>query len=352
LLGCKPAGTNWDIFGIWRFYELFDHALKDAIPLYGKNLFLRHGRNTVPVVDLGRPAFVTMEPKNVQYLLSNLKEYGLSSARDHFHYFIGRTGIFTADGEAWQQSRALVKPSFTKTQIADFELLEENIQELFVAMDQLTDPEGVVAMKPLFNDLTMDFASVLLFGRTAHALKQRREGKSEEGLAYAFDRGMLHVTYSWILGTLHWFWRPAEFRRCRKTVHQYVDGFIAEALEKRQEGESEKERVLREGGRYVFLNALTGISQDPEMLRAQVLSIMLAGRDTTAALVSWIMWVLSREKVIWERLQQEVKANLGTGAESRLPTWQELKDMKYLQAIIHEGVFPSLLNPLVVYKLT
>jgi cytochrome P450 len=286
-----------------------------------------------------------MEPKNVQYMLSNLKEYGLSSARDHFHYIIGPSGIFTADGEAWQQSRALVRPSFTKTQIADFDSLEEHIRELFVTMDQLTDQEGVVAMKPLFNDLTMDFASELLFGRTAHALRQRREGKSEEGLAYAFDRGMLHATYSWILGRLHWLWRPAEYTRCRKTVHKYVDGFIAEALEKRQEGESEKERVLREGGRYVFLNALTGINQDPEMLRAQVLSIMLAGRDTTAALVSWIVWVLARENGMWERLQQEVNANLGVGAESRLPTWQELKDMKYLQAIIHEGVFPSLLNP-------
>ncbi|KAA8906000.1 putative cytochrome P450 family protein [Sphaerosporella brunnea] len=337
--GCKPAGTNLDILGLYRFYELLASSLNQTIPLYGEALFSRQKRNTIQVVDLGRSNLVTCEPKNIQYILSNINEYGLGGARDNFHYLLGN-GIFTADGEAWAQSRALVRPSFTWTQIADFESLEEHIHELFLAIEAL-EKDGVTEMKPLLHDLTMDFASEFLFGQTSHALKQRMEGATD-GLAHAFDRGMVHLTLSWILGELHWLWRPSEYRKVRDAVHSYVDGFILKALEARSskssmlEAETEKERVLREGGRYVFLNALTTINQDPEMLRAQVLNIMLAGRDTTAALISWIMWVLAREPKIWQKLRQEVKSNLGAGKNARLPTWKVLKDMKYLQAVINE----------------
>jgi len=43
------------------------------------------------------------------------------------------------------------------------------------------------------------------------------------------------------------------------------------------------------GGRYVFIDAIAEESRDPNALRDQLVNILLAGRDTTACLLSWVL---------------------------------------------------------------
>ena len=325
--------------GLRRMYGIINALKTNQFPMYGEKLLARHGRNTLPVQDfpLGGGYF-TADPRNVQAVLAtNFKDWSMGSSRDFLHDFLGK-GIFTQDGTEWHQSRALLRPSFTRTQIADFEVLEEHSEEMFQTINELK-VNNIIDLKDLVSDLTLDFSAQFLFGKSADALKQRREGSGEKGLAFWFGRSLWYVTASFGFGGMHWLYRPREYLDGRKFVHNYIDKVVADALEAHDERLRSGEKQEK-SGRYVFLTALTDEIQDPTALRAQVINIMLAGRDTTASLISWSIWVLARNPRVFRQLRSEIALHLGVGSKSRLPTWQELKDMKYLQAVIHESMSP------------
>ncbi|KAH0393748.1 hypothetical protein KCU89_g12089, partial [Aureobasidium melanogenum] len=62
-----------------------------------------------------------------------------------------------------------------------------------------------------------------------------------------------------------------------------------------------------------------------------MLNVLLAGRDTTAGLLSNAFHVLSRHPDIWKKLRAEI-ATLG----GRLPTYEDLKSLKYLKCVLNE----------------
>lgn len=69
------------------------------------------------------------------------------------------------------------------------------------------------------------------------------------------------------------------------------------------------------------------------MIRDQVVSVLLAGRDTTAATLSWAFYELSHYPQVVAKLRQEILATVGP---TRAPTYDDLKNMTYLKHTINE----------------
>lgn len=58
--------------------------------------------------------------------------------------------------------------------------------------------------------------------------------------------------------------------------------------------------------------------------------------------MSLLVWILVREPAVLATLQAEVHRTLGDDYKTaELPTWQELKDLKYFHAVISESEYPS-----------
>ncbi|PQE05941.1 cytochrome P450 alkane hydroxylase protein [Rutstroemia sp. NJR-2017a BBW] len=118
--------------------------------------------------------------------------------------------------------------------------------------------------------------------------------------------------------------------KAQKAVFAYIDHFIDVALEKTKKktaGDSEK----GETGPYSFLEELANIPSDRQVLRDQVLSLLLAGRDTTASLLSNLFFMLARYPDVFEKLRAEVMTLNG-----QLPSYDELRNLKYLRQCINE----------------
>ena len=60
---------------------------------------------------------------------------------------------------------------------------------------------------------------------------------------------------------------------------------------------------------------------------------MIAGRDTTAATLTFAMYCLARHPEVMQRLRAEVLEQVGP---SRRPTFDDLKEFKYLRAVLNE----------------
>ena len=69
------------------------------------------------------------------------------------------------------------------------------------------------------------------------------------------------------------------------------------------------------------------------ILRDEILNIMIAGRDTTAALLTFVFYCLSLHPEVLARLRAEILQTVG---KDRRPTYDDLRNMKYLRAVINE----------------
>lgn len=111
----------------------------------------------------------------------------------------------------------------------------------------------------------------------------------------------------------------------------FVDDLIKKALSNRQKA---AEKPATEPGRVTFLSQLAAEMTDRVRLRSEVLNLLLAGRDSTAALMANVFFELSRRPEIQSRLRSEIDACIGAD----LPTFEGIKSMKYLRAVLNESL--------------
>ena len=116
------------------------------------------------------------------------------------------------------------------------------------------------------------------------------------------------------------------------TANPLAPAFIDELIDRSLTSLS-SDKSAHYSSRYIFLHALASQTPDKLKIRAELLSILIAGRDTTAALLSNIWFFLSKYPNIYTRLRTEVDP-----LDNELPTADELKNMKYLRALINESL--------------
>jgi cytochrome P450 len=112
-------------------------------------------------------------------------------------------------------------------------------------------------------------------------------------------------------------------------MEQFIEPFITEALSMSpQELESKLSRS------DTFIHALARYTRDRKVMRDQLTALLLAGRDTTASTLSWAFLELAKNPRAFQKLQTEIKEFLGD--DGRPPTYQDIKDMRYLTYVINE----------------
>ncbi|KAL1954677.1 hypothetical protein VTO42DRAFT_829 [Malbranchea cinnamomea] len=280
----------------------------------------------------GRPMVITRDPENIKAILATqFEEFSLGEARyNSLAPFLG-DGIFThtygggPKGEPWRHSRAVLRPQFSKQQIQDLDVVEHFVQNLIASIP----PNETVDLQQLFFKFTIDTATDFLFGESVNSLLSNNS-REEEEFYKLFTRGteicMLRVG----LGDLY-FLQPDgnEFKRITKVVHAFIDKFTRKALELRASG---KPTSASRGQKYVFLEEIAQSIEDPVRLRAELLNILLAGRDTTASLLSICFHQLSRHKDVWAKLRHEILEIIG----DRKPTYDDIKSLTYLRYVLNE----------------
>jgi cytochrome P450 len=148
--------------------------------------------------------------------------------------------------------------------------------------------------------------------------------------AEAFDRlqGMMDMRF------VNPIWRITEtFAPYTKDLATVRD-FGAKIVKERR---LEKGSVERFDILSLFLDAkdINGNLFSDKALAEHVLNFIIAGRDTTAQALSWTVYYLHQNPKAKKKLFAEICATLPRG---ETPTYDQIKNMKYANAVFHEAL--------------
>ncbi|GAW19911.1 hypothetical protein ANO14919_094040 [Xylariales sp. No.14919] len=288
---------------------------------------------------LGLRIIFTADPENIKAILATqFSDYGKG---EPFHRewkeFLGDS-IFVTDGQAWHASRQLLRPQFSRERISHLHTFEAHLETLFKAIAnggaldgpyQDVDIEAgngkPLEISDLFFRYTLDVSTSFLLGKDVQSLTNPREPFAE-----AFNEVQRIQGIRARAGPLQFLVPLASFRRGLKVVNELCDIYIDQALRLSQEELASK---TKSDHGYTFLHELAQFTRDRTVLRDQLVAVLLAGRDTTAATLSWTMYELGRHPEVVQKLRYEIINTVGLDLA---PTYEDLKNMKYLQYVVNE----------------
>ncbi|KAK6537666.1 Protein kinase alk2 [Orbilia ellipsospora] len=342
----KSHGTEqppWKIgnlpFGLDIFSVIMWHFQHQVLPEWARQEYEKYGY-TYNVSMLGSRSVATIEPRNIQAVLtSQFKDFGIGPPRiGSFAPLLGQ-GIFSIDGRGWEHSRALLRPQFARDQITQLENMEEHIK---ILMDCIPTNGTAIDIQTLFFELTIDTATHFLFGESCETLRHRRNIlrgdvtgiPAGNRFAGAFDLSQRHIINRYRLRDFYYLHNPQEFKDANKTCHEFVDKYVYRAIDMHKRGLLNAEKPGNK--RYVFLEEIAKETQDPIVLRDALTNILLAGRDTTASLLSFVFYLIVRHPEVEKKLRGAILETFGEESDAELLTFAQLKSCKYLRWVIDE----------------
>ncbi|KNG44201.1 cytochrome p450 alkane hydroxylase [Stemphylium lycopersici] len=302
--GCRaaPRLLNHRPFGLDRLEQIFRADSESRL----MELFLFHFRQTGSTLEhkfVGTKAYGTIDSANVDVLLTHPEDFGIGLRREIALPMFG-DGIFTQEGPDWKHSRDLLRPQLQHKHYANLEIFRVAVDDL---VQLLATRSGTVDLQPLFSRLTLDTTTAFLFGESTRSLIDAN-GDEERVFAAAFDTAQQWVVKRLRLAALFWLVDGREFRWACREIHLFVDQLIDRNLSTKPE-------------KHGFLHAAARTTSDRSALRAQMVSLLVAGRDTTASLLSWTIqhWVSQACTAL--RLYPPVPINTRTALKTTvLPT--------------------------------
>lgn len=257
-------------------------------------LFLFHFGQTGSTLEqkfLGTKAYGTIDPANLEAILTrtsgrsaccksahdgypkmtSVLDFGIGPRRAIALPMFG-DGIFTQEGPDWKHSRDLLRPQLQYKHYEDLEVFRVPVDDL---VQLVGTRSGTVDLQPLFSRLTLDTTTAFLFGESTRSLGNAN-GSRERLFATAFDTAQQWVIKRQRLPGLYWLIDSREFRQACRDIHVFVDQLI----DRSQSTKPEK---------HSLLHSVAQTTSDRSALRAQTISLLVAGRDTTASLLSWTM---------------------------------------------------------------
>lgn len=340
----EPVVFTPPLLGLLTLKELLDRKKKGEMLDYIFETFTTWGDTFVAKL-VGVPIVFTKDPENIKaFLATQFNEFALGTRYVHFKPLLG-DGIFTLDSTGWKNSRAMLRPQFAREQVAHVKSLEPHIQTF--AKHIRYAKGGVVDLQELFFRLTVDASTEFLFGESVYSLREEKIGEvppsdmdGRAGFAEAFNTSQAYLATRSYLQMFYFLVNGQEFRQSCRDVHKFASFYVNKALNATPE---ELEAKSKDG--YIFLYELAKQTRDRKILQDQLLNILVAGRDTTAGLLSFTFYELARNPEIFAKLKKEIYDNFGSGDDVNLEeiTFESLKKCEYLKFVLNEilRLYPS-----------
>jgi cytochrome P450 len=267
---------------------------------------------------------VLRHPDAIKHVLQgNHANYTKGWGLQRMKVFLGE-GLLTSEGDHWRRQRKLAQPAFHRPRLA--QLVGTMVEATRAMLDRWRSrPRGSsFDVSQETTRLTLNIAARTLFGADVDADAGRVGKAATIALEEANRRIYSPVDVPLAVPTP----RNVRFREACKVLDSVVYGIIER---RRRSGEPGTDLLS------MLLEARdeeTGAAMSDRELRDEVMTLLLAGHETTANALSWTLYLLSKNPGERRKLEAEVDRAL----DGHAPTFAELPALSYARMVIEESM--------------
>ncbi len=264
------------------------------------------------------PAYLLNHPDYVKHVLvGNGRNYNKDTYLNKYllESLTGK-GLLTSENPLWRKQRRLIQPAFHRHNLATFtDLMGDATNQMLARLNEHAVQGNAFDMAEEMMRLTLDIVTRALFGYNI----------SEQATAVGEA-----------VNTLIEIAKPKrrKFQETLKFLDEIVFGII------------ERRRLEGNDDRYDLLDMLlqsryedTGEGMSDQQIRDEVMSLLIAGHETTANTLSWLWYLLGQHPDAVEQIETEIGGTLN----GRSPTLADFPNLAYTNKVIKEGLrlYPS-----------
>ncbi|CAI7747340.1 unnamed protein product [Closterium sp. NIES-53] len=306
------------------------------VPLF--SLYLVYGG--VFRLSFGPKRFVIVsDPVVAKHILrDNAKSYSKGILSEILDFVMGQ-GLIPADGEVWLTRRRTVAPALHRKYVSTMvSLFSECSQRLCDKLERAADKGQVVEMESLFSRMTLDVIGKAVFNYEFNSLSK--------------DTGIVEAVYVTLREaevrstSLFPYWKIPPLRVVMPSQRKVSDALtlingtlntlIAECKQTVEAEEEEffEEYLNKEDPSILHFLVASGDDVTSKQLRDDLMTMLIAGHETSAAVLTWAFYLLAQNPSAMAKLQAEVDLVLG----DRQPSIEDFKKLRFTTRVINEAM--------------
>lgn len=243
-------------------------------------------------------------------------------------------GVFNAEGAVWYAQRRMVMSAFSPSHVrAYFPLLLSVSRRLQGRWHKAAEAQQAIDLQADLMRFTVDAIAGLAFGAETNTLES-----DEDIIQHHLDK-IFPALFSRV-NALVPYWRWFKLAKDRDLAHSLaivskaIDEFIAQARECMRDDPARVTQPtnLLEAMIVAADQPDSGVSDDD--VAGNVMTMLLAGEDTTANTLAWAIYLLHRNPDVLQKAQQEARDVVGSDLAAL--TMDHMAQLPYLEAVCHE----------------
>ncbi len=302
-----------DILGFLLSCQAYGDVVKLPVGLVFELLLRQRGAVT----------YILNHPADIKHVLvTNQDNYRKERAAAVESRIFGQ-GVLHTEGETHHRQRRLLLPFFHGTHVTAYaDLITDKTGDLVANWQD----GAIVDIRQEMARVSRSVIERLLFGQDVGP-----EDDSVVQEAMAATHGLVKLQQHSLLAALTPLWVPTKPHR--QFVHGYeaMETMIGRLIQQRRTVSHQQNDIL------ALLLAATDAEGRPLSdveIRDELVTLLLAGHETTANALTWTWVLLSHSRSVRERLMREVNEVVG----DRLPTAADLPRLRYLKMIWDESL--------------
>lgn len=303
---------------------IFGHLLK-----FKKNpieFFLNQSKSMGPLYKiklLNKEYIVVNHPDAVRHVLVNsVKKYSRRKSYAFLQELLG-DGLLTSEGEGWRKQRRLTQPIFSKEQLHGLiSQMDDSILDFF---ETNWNNAGKIDLEKSLNVLTLQILTQSIVYSSDKSYFHKVQFDLHDALTYMTSKRFNALK---ILARL-----PSEKKRKGKAAIASVKSVVQEIIDSRANTTSERFNDLLEM-LMTTKDAETAESLDKKALLDEVMTMFVAGHDTTAAALTWTVYLLQTNEQVLKIMLDE----LDTNWNGESITVESFNSLAYMKMVIQEAM--------------
>jgi cytochrome P450 len=269
---------------------------------------------------MGQTFYLLSNPDLIEYVLvENNLNFTKTRLLRRNRRLLGE-GLLTSEGEFWRRQRRLAQPAFHRKRVAAYGEVMAAFAER--SLEGWRDGETIDVHEQMMR-LTLEVVAKCLFDADVRAEANDVGRAMKVALEdFSSQRRLIRIPKS--IPTPH----NLRFERAARRLDEIVHAIIEEH---RKSGDEDSGDLL---SMLMLAEDESGHRMTNKQLRDEVMTLFLAGHETTANVLSWTFWLLSLNAEADAKLAAELGRVLG----GRVPTVVDLPNLPYVERILKESM--------------